>query len=321
MSQSTVASQLAEKARTIAIEAVWAQWGGLNPMVVQQKTRRLRSLIDPEALVLASAALWPHERRLFDVAAWWAARGASLLSAHRVRALSRQFPAVAGRGFGEFAHLAAEAGDRRWKGYDDVTPEVEPRPGKGPEELRLVDPGTLLLRLRAGMSPGAKSDTFAFVLAQGGGWVEVKEIHQAIGFSIPNVRTAARELALGGFLEESAGYPTQYGTRPGFAQQFTGLLLGQSVARKDGVAVPSWAYWSHVYAFLLTVATWDEPSARKPNPYVTSSVARKLFGEYRWVFRINRIDVPDPDHYPGGTYPDAFEETVDALGTWIRQVV
>ncbi len=320
MSQSTVAS-LAEKARSVATEAVWVQWSGLGSMVVQDGKHRPRSVIDPEALVLASAALWEHERRLFDVAAWWAATGASLLSAHRVRALTKQFPDAAGRGFGEFAHLAAETGDRRWKGYSRIPPEVEPRPGKGPKQLRLSGECTLLLRLRAGMGPGARSDTFAFVLSEQSGGVGVKEIHQATGFSMPNVRAAARELALGGFLEEMSGYPTAYGTRPGFAEQFVGLLFGRSASTNGETGVPVWAYWSQIYSFLLTVATWDEPSSPKANRYVASSAARKLFGEYRWVFRANRIDVPDPIQYPGEAYLDAFEETVDTLGAWIREVV
>lgn len=317
MSQNTVVS-LAETARVAAIDAVWAQWSTLNSMVVREGERRPRSVIDPEALVLASAALWEHERRLFDIAAWWATTGVFLMSAHRVRTLKQHFPPAASRGFDEFAYLAAEAGDRRWKGYSDTEPEVAPRPDKGPRELRLEDECTLLLRLRAAMGAGARSDTFAFVLSQAGAWTGVKEIHQAIGFSVPNVRAAARELTLGGFIEESDGYPTEYGTRAGFPEQFMGLIFGRSASMKSGPVVPQWAYWSQLYAFLLTVASWDEPSSRTTNLYVASSAARQLFTEYQWVFRTSRIDVPDPARYRGESYLDAFRETVETLGAWIR---
>jgi hypothetical protein len=80
--------------------------------------------------------------------------------------------------------------------------------------------------------------------------------------------------------------------------------------------VPAWRYWSHIYAFLLTAASWD--TKRLASRYVASTSARKLYQEYRWVFRINGIDAPDPKRYPGERFLDAFGDTLAALETWTR---
>lgn len=52
-----------------------------------------------------------------------------------------------------------------------------------------------------------------------------------------------------------------------------------------------------------------------------SSVARKISSEFRWVFRVNRIEVSGPDGYPEEAYLDAGAETMDTLGTWVREAM
>jgi hypothetical protein len=314
MSQSTAVS-LADRAASIALDATWRQWGPLNPMLAGDTTQQIRSVIDPEALVLATVGLWEHERRLVDVAAWWANTGATLLSVHRARALTKQFPDLTKAAIDEFAHLASQAGVRAWKPQGESELETEPRAGKGPTDLRLVSPPTLLLRLRAAMSGGAKTDTLAFLICQQGAWAGVKEIHQAIGYSLPNVRGAASDLVLAGFAEASDGYPVEYGATSRFARGFVELLYG------EGAEVPPWQHWSHVYAFLLTVASWDTSQGRLANRYVASTAARKLYQEYRWLFRFHGIDAPDPNRYPGERFLDAFEDTLRALESWAREAL
>jgi hypothetical protein len=310
MSEST-RDALASRAQETALEAVWAQWGVLNPMLLGGGAKQSSSMLDPEALVLASLGLWEAERRLVDVLAWWAPRGAMLMSTRRTDTLRAGFPAhVAGRldQFGSWAH---EGGDPRWKGKG--TGEVTVRAGKGPSELGLNGPGTLLLRLRAGFGVSAKPDVLAFLLALDGVPAAPKEIARAVGYAGKNVRVAARDLVLGGFLDERESYPVAYAARPGFARGFIRLLSWEN---SPAVGVPAWNHWAAVYAFLLSAAAWGEADG-PTNGYVLSSQARDLFERYRWVFRSAELRVPDPNRYPGEQYLGAFSDTLDALSAWL----
>lgn len=310
MSDAT-ASTLASRARDCALAAAWAQWGALNPMLLPGKgVVSPVSVIDPEALVLASLTLWEEERRLADVLAWWARLGAPLMSVRRAGTLSRDFPTTVLAGLHEFAAWARQGGDTRWNGTESGTVPV--RAGKGPSVLVLRGSTTLLLRLRAGFGITAKPDVLAFLLALNGRGATSKDIVRATGYADKNVRVAGHELATGGFLEERSGYPLAYAAPNGFARGFVRLIERDAPEAE----VPGWGYWAAVYAFLLTVASWEnQPWAAER--YVLSSHARDLFERHAWLF--DRVDmrVPDPRRYRGEHYLDAFSETLDMLREWV----
>lgn len=310
------ATALAERARETALHAVWAQWSVLNARLLGRSgARASTSVVDPEALVLASLALWDDERRLSDVLAWWAEHGAPLLSVRRLDSLRRSFPAELAARVEVFAHWAREAGDTRWKpkpaaGDADVEPPA--RRGKGPSTLTLSGSQALLLKLRAGFGVSAKPDVLCYLLALDGAGATSKEIARAVAYTEKNVRLAARDLSLGGFIEEREVFPTQYAARAGFAGSLVHLLSG-----RPGIEnTPGWTHWWAVYAFLLHVAAWAEGVALV-QPYPLSSRARELFTEYRWAFPQRELSLPEPGHYPGERYLGAFEETLDSLTSWL----
>jgi hypothetical protein len=312
MSEINSAS-LASRARETALGAVWAQWGVVNPMLLRDGSARVpTSIIDPEALVLASLGLWEAERRLVDVLAWWAARGATLLSTRRIETLRAGFPRDAAGRLDHFALWARKGGDTRWK--LQAVDDVPVRAGKGPSGLRLDGPATLLLRLRAGFGVSAKSDILAFLLALDGEPAAPREIVRAVGYADKNVRVAARDLVLGGFLEERDSYPVAYASRAGFARGFVRLLSRDNSPE----AVPNWCHWAAVYAFLLSVMSWEEEDGLS-SPYVLSSRARDLFVEYRWLFRSAELRAPEPKYYPGEQYLAAFSDTLDLLTVWLAR--
>jgi len=311
MSEASSAA-LASRARETALESVWAQWSVLNPMLLRDSTPRApASVVDPEALVLASLCLWEEERRLVDVLAWWAARGAMLMSTRRIDTLRASFPATAAERLDHFALWARQGGDTRWKPH--TADDLPVRTGKGPSELRLDGPATLLLRLRAGFGVSAKSDVLAFLLALDAEPAAPREIARAVGYADKNVRVAARDLVLAGFIEERDSYPVGYASRPGVAREFLRLLSWN----EPDTAVPAWNHWAAVYALLLAVASWSEADELS-NAYVLSSRARDLFDEYRWLFRSAGLRVPDPKRYPGEQYLAAFSDTLDILSAWLK---
>lgn len=309
------AVQWAELARSTALEAVWAQWSALNPMLLRERDAPPpASVIDPEALVLASMALWDEERRLADVVGWWALRGATLISARRLDTLASDFPALARERIPTFGAWATTGGDLRWKKRGTGSEQVEFRTGKGPSELSLTGPATLLLRLRAGFGVSAKPDVLGFLIAHDGEGIAVKDVARSVGYAEKNVRVAARELALGGFIQEQDVYPVAYATREGFARGFLRLLTWDG----SGEKVPHWNHWSAIYAFLLRVGGWAE-EPRLPTGYLLSSRARDLFEEYRWVFRRAELKVPDANRFPGEQFLGAFTETLTLLSRWVAR--
>jgi hypothetical protein len=90
---SSQARSIGGAAAEAATAAAWAQWGALGSAASPSGKQSGWSIIDPEALVLASVAFAPHERRLPDVAAGWAVEGAKLLSMRRLRRLISAYPA------------------------------------------------------------------------------------------------------------------------------------------------------------------------------------------------------------------------------------
>lgn len=309
------ATALAERAREAALQAAWTQWGVLNPRLMgRAKTRSRGSAIDPEALVLASLALWDQERRLTDVLAWWAEHGAPLMSVRRLDSLGRTFPAAVATRVSVFARWAGGSGDTRWKPKAAAAESEDPpvRSGKGPAKLVLAGAQTLLLKLRAGFGVSAKPDVFCYLLALDGEGATSKRIARAVGYAEKNVRHAAQELVLGGFIEERDVFPTQYAARPGFAGSLVHLLSG----RPEENAAPGWRHWWAIYAFLLHIGSWAEDPALA-QPYPLSSRARELFTEYRWAFPQRELPLPEPGHYRGERYLAAFEETVEAISEWL----
>jgi hypothetical protein len=308
----TIAAAWADRAQRVALEVARAQWSVLNPMLAGPVNRQPVSLLDPEALLLASLGLWDEERRLMDVLAWWAVRGAALTSVRRLDTLKTAFPEAARERIGYFASWAEAGGDLRWKGQKRTDTEL--RTGKGPSELSLLAPSTLLLRLRAAFGVSAKPDVFAFLLTQDGAAATPKDMARAVGYAEKNVRMAARDLTLAGFVNEEEVYPVAYSSRPGFPKSFLRLLNRDG----SGERVPDWIHWAAVYPFLLKVASWCDPD-RPTSNYMLSSRARELYEEYRWVFRRPELKLPDPNRYPGEHYVSAFDDTLLAVSQWIGE--
>ena len=185
--------------------------------------RRATSIIDPEALVLFSLLLRDAERRLDDFLGWWASSSATLLSVQRAHNLAKWFPERVQERLGAFARLATEAGDRAV----DASPgggwrvRTDPAGGEGAERLALYEAPALVLRLRAGFGVGAKTDLLAFLLGLQGERASTKEAAEALGYTEVAVRTAAQEMTLARFVEETPERPVRYAADP---EAWDGLL-------------------------------------------------------------------------------------------------
>jgi hypothetical protein len=318
-----IPEELEGLAKAAAVRACWEQWVGLGSLATPVHQRRLRSIIDPEALLLMSLYVSEDERRLGDLVRWWASVGSPLTSVQRLRAMAKAWPGNAGMaGLGTFAAMAVEVGDRRWARHATQQADRTRRSPKGPPEPALIEPSALWPRLRAGFGVGAKADALVFLLGLKGAWASVKVISHATSYSSVAIRKAVTEMAQARLIREAKGRPSEYQApqRP-WAELLE--LYAPDADRSAEPSVPSWRFWGEIFAFLAGVAEWSRfaRSEAAPNPHVVASRARDLVERHQWAFHFNSIPVPPPEAYPGRDAVTGLEHTMRALIDWMIEAV
>jgi hypothetical protein len=302
----------ASRLEEAALDVLWAQWAAVGASASSGK--RPRSVIDPEALVLASLALRARERRLWDQLAWWAAEGSNLLSVQRTRNLLDAYPSPVARALGEFAGLAYEAGDRRWKSFDRHEPAQPARPDKVQSgSARFIEASTMMLRLRLGLGVGVKSDVLAFLISNAGGAFVISDLARAIAYSSRSVHRAAVELADARFIRSFSGHPAEY------------VVEGKAwleLLEVPTASPPAWRYWQQVFAFVTQLSSFRERMGSSgDSEYVASSYLRELTSQYGKALEWNRLPAPRSDMHPGTSFLEAFGEVARTLAEWMREEI
>lgn len=313
-----LANRVKERAASVAVTALWAQWGGVSDML---RTRRAWTVIDPEALVLGSLAFAPFELRLADVLGAFARSGKSLLSVTRMRQLMGRYPADVQAGVGAFANVVVASGGRHWATLASGNAGPLERRGKDFGDVRLLRAPTLMLRFRAGFGVNANADVLSFLLGVGRP-VNVKMIGEGLGYLGRSVRIAADNLALAGFIERLEGSPVEYRAQ---VRPWAGVLRLERV--EGGVKVdprlPRWHYWADVFAFFAAVAEWSSAvgGGAGTTDYVASSRARDLVARYMSVVRLVGADFVVGDPVRGTEFLPVFERVVQRAAEWAEAAV
>jgi hypothetical protein len=320
---SALIDNLAEAAGGAVVDACWRQWRDLqNTGRPVSDAQPLQSIIDPDGLVLASLALRHKERRLQDALQWWIETGVRLNSVQRTRTVLRAFPERVSREFGWYSRLAAQAGDPRWAKWATSHDEGEvPRPGKVFERLQLIEPSTLMVRLRAGFGVGAKADLLTFLIGAHRSldskdiWVPANLIAEFTSYSKTSVRRAIAEMVLARLVEESADSAPMYGIDLVAWTNF----LSQDALPGRARELPAWRFWSHVYAFLVAAHDWSmDQSIRTAAPVAQASAARDIHDRFGKVLVWMRLSPPDDHGHPGHRFLEVFEHTVRQACAWTR---
>ena len=311
-----ILEQTGSLARQATTHAVWMQWQSLGAGTLPGGGGTARSVIDPEALVLASLAMLDEERRLADILAWWVRVGSRLLSVQRMKVMARIYPAEIKEYLGQFAQSAVAAKDTRWKRYASGKPlETRKRADKEAMAPDLSLPPALLLRLRAGFGVSAKPDMLAFLMGIGERAATVQEITRATGYSGVTIRDAARDLMLAQFIGETEEHPLRYYAR---RAQWT-TLPGPGLSGKPSDMI-HWGFWKTAFAFLTHVNELVRScAAESASEYVQSSRARDVFLRHRSVFIDKKIDAPDPANYRGAAYLTGFQRAVQSLADFVEK--
>ena len=207
-----------EQARRSLVEACYAQWSVLGFSGRGVFAPDNPTIIDIEALVLATLVARDDEKRLDDALGWWAEVGATLTSRHRARALRKRWPDLAASRWAAFAGLVHARGTPGWSA--DASGEsgldLAPRSGKGLEQVRTHQPGALMARLRLGLGVGARADLLTWLIGRGGQAATVADAREALAYSDVALRAAATEMAASGLIRAAKRQPLRVHASPGW---------------------------------------------------------------------------------------------------------
>lgn len=315
--QWTTVSEVAIRA---AVDTAWRQWEAVGSFARSASSRPVGRIVDPEALVLLSWAVREEERRLVDMLRWWAQVGAPLTNIQRMRTLVDHLEGDSGHHFALFARWASESGHRSWKRYAAPEGEAsasEARGLKGPEELRLVEPSTLMLKMRAAFGVGAKSDVLTFLIGLRGGMATVAVISRAVGYTETAVRDALKDMSLAGLVQETMNRPAYYKV---LHRPWVDLLELEAPWQEEAGAGPSWGMWAPLFGLLITARDLAEKAlSRADGEYVTASAARDTVERYAYALSFHDIAVPSLDRYRGRRFVDAFLRITEAVAEWMGE--
>ncbi len=142
------------------LDLAWSLWTGLG--LPGQIDNHYDHAIDPEPLVIFTAALGDADPRLRNEATDWCIRYGSLVSGARLKnLLAEENDRVRAR-YGEFAETVATHSSIRWP---ERTTEREHKPRKRPRVQAFNRQAQMVLRLRAWLGIGARAEIIRAFLA------------------------------------------------------------------------------------------------------------------------------------------------------------
>lgn len=302
----TLFSNLARKLQQAMADAAWAQWRALGGQV---SAREPASIVDPEALVLASLWLKDDEPRFWDLLAGFAHAGSRLLSVQRLRRLAERFPSDAVARVGQFARVAAGVpGDPRWRALAGSKRVAVYRSKKvAPPAGQLTRPGALLLRFRTAFGVDVRTDALAYLLGKDGARVTVSEVAADLGYADNTVRGACEALANARLISAEPERPARYHAS---SPRWSRLL--------EMPAMPRWHPWWQGYLSALALRDWLRgEQLRRASPTAAGILTRDWVQNHRAMLAHLGLEVPDPRDSPGGSFLRPFEALAGQLVDWL----
>jgi biotin operon repressor len=180
-----------EEMRERLLDLGWSLWTGLG--VPGQIDNHRDVAIDPEPLILFTAALGDADPRLRDEATDWCIRHGSLISGTRLRNLLVRENKRVREAYGEFAGTVAAHSSMRWPGRKEARP-FSPR--FRPPNQTFERPSQIALRLRGMMGVGARADIVQVVLGSPDEALSAAYLAAEIGYSKRNIAQALEALRI-----------------------------------------------------------------------------------------------------------------------------
>jgi hypothetical protein len=302
----TVAESTARELEDITTQLAWRQWRAIGGSAATNAP--WRSIVDPEALVLASLFLVDREPRITEILYSWVELNADLLSVQRMKNLQKDYPPQVQERVSAFAKRArAVARHPKWRGLSDDV--AEPTFTDLPEVRRAArpearHPTNLVLRLRLALGVGTKADVLALALGSERP-LTVREMADALSYTAVGIRTAVSDLASAGFMVVAGGKPAAF-TAP--HNEWSQLLHLPSR--------PRWVAWHHWFALVIGLLASSEHAAlNNLGEYATDVKIRQLIARHAHFFRSAAGELSAAAfRNERGTYP----EVLQALLEWAR---
>ena len=308
MSQ-TVAEQSASALGEITTQLAWQQWRAIGGSAATKGP--WPSIVDPEALILASLFLTEREPRITDVLFSWVEQNASLLSVQRMKNLQKDYPPEVQTRVSDFAgKTQALAKHPKWQSLSDdsETPSLKSLPDvrrATHRQPRLT--ANLMLRLRMAFGVGTKADVMTVMLGSEQP-LTIREIVDALSYTSVGIRSAVNDLDRAGFILAAGGKPAAFRAA---RREWMELL--------DLRATPCWVAWHHWFALVIDFITWSERAAEnRLGEYATDVKIRELLARHALFFRQSAGELGTAAFQcEMGSYPDVLRSLVDWAHTQV----
>ncbi len=182
--------------RRASIERIAAGWIALGGQLEGDPEA---TVVDPEALIAATAELASDEDRIIGVALDWCVAYGEAVNSSRLRRIARTMDATAA--LASFAVAVSAVGGPTWSQGAGATPIAAELRGK--VAVRdLSSPARLVWRLRSAFGVNARADILALLLScPPGTEMRIADIARRAGFSKRNAALAIESMRLAGVVE------------------------------------------------------------------------------------------------------------------------
>jgi hypothetical protein len=304
---SSFVNKSARELEEVVTQVAWQQWRAIGGSAASKE--RWHSIVDPEALILASLFLADREPRIEDILLSWVEANAPLLSVQRLKNLQAAYPREVRARVAEFARRAkALARHPRWRALaKDAEAEILPALPDVRRATRVPsrDAASLLLRMRLAFGVGVKADVLSMALGNRRP-VTIRDVADNLAYTPVGIRTAAHDLYLANFVTKVSDKPLTF-TAP----------IAQWRALLGLTHQPHWATWHHWFAFAIDYVAWSDVLRVRPiGDYAVDVKARDLIARHELFYRYASQSFGASAVSEGvGSYAKAIE----ALITWPRQ--
>ena len=283
------------------LAVIWAQWIALGVDAVGTPYDRV---VDPEALIAATAEVGDSDARLRDSSTDWCIHYGRYVNGARLKQVARELGTPADA-IGEYVATVARAGGPSWPMATDPRRDYVARGKARMESARATS--RLRIRLRAAFGVNARADVLAALLADKRGGLSVAELAREARFAKPSTAFAVDALVLAGLIEVHA------------VGNERRLLLVQPGSLLPGLKPPvEQPDWVSRFAVVLAVLRFERRVGM--STAVRAIEARRLVGGLQR--QIVSAGFPEPDLDTLGTdFAGAFDRWVLLIGGGIAVVL
>jgi hypothetical protein len=326
------------------LDIIYAQWATLNANVTAAPCRG--SVVDPEALVVATSALGRYDARIFDEAMDWCTLNHRSLKPWRLKRIAVEFgedttrclaaifdfigektevdlfPGVIQIGEEAIDHVPVEPlffSERKMFNAEKREPDqvfLRWKLKRGTPRMRghsgspdMRNPGNLMIRLRSYYGTGAKADVVTYLLTGKGG--SSKEIASKIKYNQKSVYDALEQLVGADMAYKRGGVGNAY-------YWVDPRDIAQSLGLKD--SRPVFFVWADIYRVIFRVLEDIRSNDEKwSSPFFSAERAKNLAVEAAPIIRgsgvpLEHVKLPDISRAQGN-------ETVLVLKEFLAEVL